>query len=208
MTDLGQLRTEVEAAYRRLDLPSWPDPHPDRSPRDEEYSRVTHPGRYGIVHARARVWADRLSELPGVRVEPQAPSPPDGDGLVGRFDRGVRVTSPRPGTLPLLLLERDVPVDGAGASLAVLYVSDSGSEDLLRAIDDAIGRVVGGPFVALQGNGWHARWSPDRGGSGGTPWAPDHAWLMELCRRLAAGEDVRVPEETEAFVGRSWLDGP
>ena len=188
---------------------------------------MTDPRRYGIVHARARVWADRLGEMPGVRVEPLTPSRLDWLGHLGRFDRGVRVSSPRPGTLPLLLLERDAPVDGADASLAVLYVSvvrpevvveiqpdcgcdacDSGSEDLLRAVDDAVARVVGGPFVVLRGDGWQARWSPDSGSSGGTPGAPNHAWLMELCRRLAAGGDVRLPETTEAFVGRSWFDGP
>ena len=131
---------------------------------------MTDPGRYGIVHARARVWADRLGEVPGVRVEPLAPAPLDEDGLLGRFDRGVRVTSARPGTLPLLLLERDAPVPGTDGLLAVLHVSvvrpevavamlpdcgcdacDTGSEDLLGAVDDAVGWVVGGPVVALRG---------------------------------------------------------
>jgi len=186
---------------------------------------VTDPGRYGIVHARARVWADRLGEMPGVRVEPLAPAPLDEDGHLGRFDRGVRVTSARPGTLPLLLLERDAPLHGADGALAVLHLSvvrpevavamlpecgcdacDTGSEELLGAVDDAVGWVVGGPLVALRGRGWHAQWHPGGGSSGrDAPWLPDHARLMELCRRLAAGEDVRLPGTTEAFVGRSWF---
>jgi len=124
-----------------------------------------------------------------------------------------------------VLLERDVPLPGLEASLAVLHISvvqpeialemlpdcgcdacDMGSDDLLRAIDEAIGHVVGGPFVALLGKGWHAHWHPDGGASGGTTRGPDHGQLMELCRRLAGGKDVRLPKGAEAFVGRSWLD--
>lgn len=226
MAGLDELRAQVVANYEGLDLPSWPDPHPGRaSPREEEYSRVTDPGRYRIVPARARVWAERLDDVPGVEVEALAPAPLDDEGQLGRFDRGVRVSSSRPGTLPLLLLERDVQRPGAEASLTVLHVSvvrpqvtvamqpdcgcdacDTGADDLLDAIDQAIGNVIGGPFVALRGKGWHAQWHPDGGSSGGRPRGPDHAQMMLRCRRLAAGEDVRLPRGTEAFVGRSWFD--
>jgi hypothetical protein len=223
---LGELQAQVAVSYDRLGMPSWPNPHPGMtSPREEEYSRVTEPERYGIVHARARVWAHGLADVPGVEVETLAPAPLDDEGRLGRFDRGVRLTSPRPGTLPLLLLERDVRLPALEASLAVLRVSvvqpevalamlpdcgcdacDWGSDDLLRAIDQAIGNVIGGPFVALRGKGWHAQWHPDGGSSGGTGRGPDHTQVMELCRRLAGGEDVRLPDGTEAFVGRLWLN--
>lgn len=226
---LGELQAQVMVSYDRLGTPSWPNPHPGMAaPRDEEYSRVTDPGRYRIVHARARIWADRLGDVPGVEVEALAPAPLDDEGHLGkfdRFDRGVRVTPPRPGTLPLLLLEQDAPLPDLEASLAVLHISivrpeiaigklpdcgcdacDLGSADLLYAVDQAIGNVVGGPFVVLQGNGWHAQWCPDGGSSGGTPGGPDHAHVMELCRRLAGGQDVRLPRGTEAFVGRPWFN--
>ncbi|MGS2618059.1 DUF6226 family protein [Micromonospora sp. LZ34] len=226
MVRLGELQAQVAVSYDRLGMPSWPNPHPGgASPREEEYSRVTEPERYGIVHARARVWADRLGDVPAVEVETLAPAPLDDEGHLGCFDRGVRLTSPRPGTLPLLLLERDVRLPGLEASQAVLHISvvrpeialamlpdcgcdacDWGSDDLLRAIDQTIGNVVGGPFVALRGKGWHARWHPDGGSSGGLGRGPDHAQLMELCRRLAGGEDIRLPNGAEAFVGRTWLD--
>jgi hypothetical protein len=226
MVRLGELQEQVAVSYDRLGMPSWPNPHPGMaSPREEEYSRVTEPERYGIVHARARVWADRLGDVPGVEAETLAPAPLDDEGHLGRFDRGVRLTSPRPGTLPLLLLERDVRWSGLEASLAVLHISvvqpevalamlpdcgcdacDLGSDDLLHAIDQTIGAVVGGPFVALRGKGWHALWHPDGGSSGGTGRGPDHAQVMELCRRLAGGEDVRLPNGVEAFVGRPWLN--
>jgi hypothetical protein len=223
---LGELQAQVVVSYDLLGLPSWPNPRPAMaSPREEEYSRVTDPGRYGIVHARARVWVDRLGALPGIQVETLAPAALDEDGRLGRFDRGVRVTSSRPGTLPLLLLERDVRAPELEAPLAVLHISvvrpevalamhpdcacdacDQGSDDLLDAIDQAIGNVIGGPFVALRGKGWHAQWHPAGGSSGGTPRGPNHIRMMELCRRLADGEEVRLPSGTEAIVGRPWFD--
>jgi len=214
------VRTRVAASYGRLGMPSWPDPHPwAGSPLDEEYSRVTAPERYAIVHARARAWTDALGELPGVEVETLLPGSFD-DGTE-RFDRGVRITSSRTGTLPLLLLERDTPL----AVLTVAVVEprvavgsqpgcgcdacDSGSADLLDAIDEQIGAVVAGPYVVLRRPGWHADWHPEGGSSGGnsdgTSPLPDHTEVMRWCQRLAAGEDVRLPSGTEAFVGHSWL---
>jgi hypothetical protein len=83
---------------------------------------------------------------------------------------------------------------------------DQGSANLLHAIDRAIGIVVGGPSVALRGEGWDAQWHPDGGSSGGMGAGPDHGRLMESCRRLVDGEDVRLPDDAEAFVGRPWLD--
>jgi hypothetical protein len=88
---------------------------------------------------------------------------------------------------------------------------DSGSADLLDAIDETIGYLVGGPFVMLRGPGWYVRWHPEGRSSGstslgGTGPVPDHGPLIELCRRLARGEDVRLPDRTDAFVGRPWLD--
>lgn len=223
---LGELRAQVAASYDRLGMPSWPNPHPGMaSPLEDEYSRVTEPERYRIVHARARVWAETLGDVLRVAVQPLAPAPLDDEGHLGPFDRGVRLTSPRPGTLPLLLLERDGRWRGVEASVAVLHISvvrpevavemvpdcgcdacDLGSDDLLHVIDETIGHVVGGPFVALRGKGWHARWHPDGGASGGTGRGPGHVRMMELCRRLASGKDVRLPKDVEAFVGRSWLD--
>ena len=222
---LGELQAEVASRYRSLGLPAWPDPHPGmESPRDEEYSRVTDPERYRIVHARARVWTDTLRDVPGVEVGTVAPSALGSEGRLGRFDRGVRLSSTRPGTLPLVLLEQDAPLQGREGSLAVLHISvaqpvialamlpdcgcdacDSGSDDLLRAIDKTVGHVLGGPFVVMRGERWHAHWHPDGGSSSGTGRGPDHAKLMTLCRRLADGEEVRLPRGADAFVGRPWL---
>lgn len=212
MVRLGELQAQVAVSYDRLGMPSWPNPHPGMvCPREEEYSRITEPERYGIVHARARVWANRLGDIPGVEVETLAPAPLDDEGHLGLFDRSVRLTSPRAGTLPLLLLERDVRLPGLEASLAVLHISvvqpevalemlpdcgcdacDWGSADLLRAIDQTIGTVVGGPFVALRGKGWRAQWHPDGGSSGGTGRGPDHAQMMEPYVELSLGRQQWV----------------
>lgn len=196
------------------------------SPREEEYSRVTDPERYRVVQARGQVWTAVLRELPGVGVGPVAPGALDRGDSPRRFDRGVRLASDRQGTLPLLLLEQDVPLSAREGSLPRLHVSvgeaeavvqalpycgcdacDSGSDDLLEALDETVGRLVGGPFVQLRGEGWQASWYPDGGSSGGSGPACglDHDELMALCGRLADGEEVRLPERTDVLVGRSWL---
>jgi hypothetical protein len=58
------------------------------------------------------MWAQALVEAPGIDVATLAPVALDSDGRLGRFDRGVRLTSARGGTLPLLLLQRDAPLTG------------------------------------------------------------------------------------------------
>lgn len=226
MAGLDELQAQVSARYARLGMPSWDDPHSDMDlPLDEEYSRVTEPERYGIVHARARVWIDVLGEMAGAETERLTPVPRAEGGHSSWFDRGVRVTSPRSGTLPLLLLERDVWLPESDGFLAGLDISvvrpnyvlemlpscgcdacDPGSEYLLQETDEAIGAVVDGPFVMLRGKGWHTQWSPDDARSSGIREAGGHFRMIQLCRRLADGEDVRLPHGTEAFVGHSWLE--
>lgn len=226
MVQIGRLRAEVEVAYDRLGLPSWPDPHPGgTSPANEEYSRVTAPQRYRIVQARAAAWVEHVSALPGIEVEPVEPAALDQVGQRGRVTRAVRLSSTCPGTLPLLLVTTEVPLEREAGTLTVLHLCaaprsvvlgmlpdcgcdacDSGSQDLLGAVDDIISDFVSGPTVLLRGSGWYADWRPGGGASGGDGNGPDHRQMMELCRRLSAGEDAPLPEGTEAFVGRRWLD--
>ncbi len=54
----------VDVAFRAAGraLRSWPDPHADRSPDDEEYSRLTDPQRWRILGARAEAWMVALAE--------------------------------------------------------------------------------------------------------------------------------------------------
>lgn len=227
MLTIDGLQAEVDTRFDRLGLPSWPDPHPDRRPTDDEYSRLTNPGRHVVVHERARVWAQVLGELLGARVDRLPPEPlRQVDGDLHGFDRGLRVTSPRPGTLPLLLLERDMRDGPDDEPLPVLVVAvvrpdvllarwpdcgcdacDCGSADLLGAVDQSVREIVGGPCAVLRGRGWGARWVPDGGSAYSQgPHRYDYDGLMGVCRRLAAGEDVVVPDGATAFVGRSWLE--
>jgi hypothetical protein len=218
---VNELQARVVSRFEQFGLPSWPDPHPGMvSPREEEYSRVTDPERYRVVHARAGVWAGVLEDELGVRSESLTPAAAAERSET--FDRGIRLVPRRAGTLPLLLLERDVPTQTGDATLAVLHIGvvrpdlvvemqpdcgcdacDSGSSDLLEAIDATIRHVVGGPFVVLRGNNWNAQWHPDGGSASGR--GPEFRQLMDLCRRLAEGETVRLPRDAEALVGRSWL---
>ena len=82
---------------------------------------------------------------------------------------------------------------------------DSLSDDLLEAVDNELITLIGGPFVALRGRGWHSFWHPPYGGG----WSGDEGLVgydeaMALGRRLATGEDVPLPPGTEAFTGRPW----
>lgn len=230
MTGIEELQAAVEERYAALGMPAWPSPRPDdREPTEAEYSRVTDPGRYRIVHARARAWAGVLQEHLGAGAVPL-------DGVGSRaarpdlppvVTRAVRLAAARPGTLPLVLVESDLPQDGEPDPLAVLVVAvadpsvevttvpdcgcdacDSGSGDLLEAVDDAVRQVVGGPFVALRGEKWHAEWHPEGQTSGWEPGAAvtDHELVQEWCRRLAAGEEVALPPGTTTYVGGSWLE--
>ena len=225
MTTVSELQERVASSYERLDLPTWPDPHPGMtSPRDEEYSRLTDPGRYRIVHARARTWATVLEDALGVRSEVLEPALAAAAGT-RPFDRGVRLVPRHTAALPLLLLERNVPTQAGEGTIAVLNIAvarpdvvvetqpgcgcdacDSGSSDLLEAVDAAIRHVVGGPFVVLRGKKWHAEWHPEGGASAGSNgrW-PGFRVLMDLCRRLAEGETVPLPKDTEALIGRTWI---
>ncbi len=98
---VSELQASVASSYERLGLPSWPNPHPRMvSPREEEYSRVTDPERYRIVHARAGVWTAVLKEALGVRSETLAPGSVAAPGGPEAFDRGVRLIPASPGRCP------------------------------------------------------------------------------------------------------------
>lgn len=225
MISVSDLQARVASAFDGLALPSWPDPHPDMaSPPEEEYSRVTDPGRYRIVHARVRAWAEVLTDAVGADVEHLEALRAADDDRGPAFDRGVRLVPARPGALPLVLLERDVATQAGEDPLAVVEIGvarpdvvvevlptcgcdacDSGSADLLDTIDAAIGAIVGGPYVVLRGTTWRAQWHPGGGQLSAEGQGPDFEELMDLCRRLAEDPGAPLPGGTEAFVGRSWL---
>lgn len=232
MTRAEDLQAQVDGRWAELDQPAWPPARGFRdSPADEEYSRVSDPARYRIVHERARVWAEVLGELPGVSLEPLGPGlipVAGGDAPLApfRYDRGTRLVCDRPRTLPLLFLERSGGWPGE-AQLAVLHIAvvepgvtlsshpgcccdacDDGSEAVLGSIDSAVLAVVGGPFALIRAPRWEARWHLDGSSSGGDGAGPDHEEVTALCRRLAMGEDPTLPRGARAYAGGSWRGPP
>ena len=144
-------------------LAPWPDPHPDRSVLDEEYSRVTNPARYRLVGARADAWIVALvnaalaASLDGASVRWEAPPGPI-------VSRSVRLEPRASGALPLVIARSRLgDVDDAGVTLGVGEPSvcvdwfpecgcdacDSGSQDELDLLDQRILGVVTGEFRRL-----------------------------------------------------------
>lgn len=161
--------------------PGWPNPHAGRDVAEEEYSRVTDPGKYLVLHARVEAWVRALARLDMATTVDIPPSPwqdavrgPDG------WRRVRQVTPARPGALGLLVAE--TLVDGApfgidlglgSAAHAPVHLDsvpscgcdacDSGSDDLLETLDGwflsvARGGVVharsGASRVSRTADGW------------------------------------------------------
>jgi hypothetical protein len=129
MTRMQRLQAEVDRRWTGLEMPSWPDPHTGgRDSFDEEYSRVSHPARYRIVHARARLRAQVLAEH-GARTVELTPRPvpawPDTDPAP--VDRLLRVDPPSgaAGALPLYLCE----TDGSEAETGAVVGNQVGHDD-------------------------------------------------------------------------------
>jgi hypothetical protein len=140
----------------------WPDPHPGRAPRDDEYSRVTDPAKWRIVGARVEAWLEVLVASDVVHVER--------DVTVrwveprGRVTRVDRVVLRAPGAMPLVVARTaidDVPdagvLFGVGDPTVVIDLRpdcgcdacDSGSQGELDEVDRVIGGVVAGTFRRL-----------------------------------------------------------
>jgi hypothetical protein len=141
----------------------WPDPHPDRSPLDEEYSRLLDPAKWRIIGARAEAWLVALVSTAlavvqrdaavGWRVEP---------GMdISRTDR----VAPRAdGALPLIAARSRLgDVDDAGVTLGAgdpatcvawfpqcgCDACDNGSQYELDDLDRHILSIVTGTFRRL-----------------------------------------------------------
>jgi hypothetical protein len=155
----------VERAFARTaaDLAPWPDPHPDRNPADDEYSRVTDAGRYRIIGARADAWADALvglglASIGGTTVEWIRPPRTDLSRtvtIVPNVESALRVVIDR---------HRLADVADAGLTLGAGWPADviawfphcgcdacdSGSQDELDALDQHLLAIVTGTFRRLR----------------------------------------------------------
>ncbi|WP_353940868.1 DUF6226 family protein [Streptomyces sp. HUAS MG91] len=165
--DQQELRAAVDEAFADTgaDTPAWADPHPDREPLDEEYSRCLDPGKYRILAARADAWTRVLCGLGLAAAEPVG----DPAGLWRRtpdlpLSEPVLLRPARADAVPLVFgfgaiddVPRTVLVVGAGEPAVPVErlpdcgcdACDDGSAGLLERLDDAVVAVVTGALVHI-----------------------------------------------------------
>lgn len=164
---------------------AWPDPHPDRQVGDDEYSRVSDPGKYRIVAVRTTAWITALTRsglattahVADTRASWRTPPSSLADSAVGTWLRPRAADA-----VPLLLClntggstKHDYLLVGAGAPAVEVDLvpdcgcdaCDSGSDGLLEAIDRSVLQVVTGQLTHITlphgtlcgfGDGWSAAW--------------------------------------------------
>jgi hypothetical protein len=210
---LDDLITEVDAAFvvTGAATPGWPDPHPDRAPLDEEYSRCLDPGKYRIVAARLAAWRQVLVERDLVRFSEEPAS---------EWINDLRSAEHRPtelhfvplhtGGLTLVAATTLVAEEPFGIDLAISSAQgtvrlaslpdcgcdacDSGSADLLTFLDDWVSQVaMGGVLHARSGTSDITRCP---GGWMATGPRPDPRWIDER---------TPAPRKVQRWTGRSWL---
>jgi hypothetical protein len=189
-------------------FPGWPDPHAGGSPADDEYSRVSEPGRYLILGARVEAWLEALTGFGLADVERgaepvwvQAPG-----SVISRVDRVVpRAT----GALPLVVARSGLgDVDDAGVTLGVgdpavcvTYVPDcgcdacdAGSDWELERLDENLLAVVSGTYRQL------------RRGDSLIEVLNENGWSAQGLRRRDRVEAVLAdPRGWDELSGSSWL---
>ena len=167
MVTVPALRYAVEDAFAETGrgLEPWPDPHPDREPLEEEYSRSLDPGKWRIVAARADAWcaaAERL-ELAGWERDVEASW---ADRALGqhRHLRVDRLAPYRPGAVQAVLAYagdegmRTMLTLGLGDPAVVVALvpvcgcdaCDSGSQDALDELDEHLLAIVDGSIRHLR----------------------------------------------------------
>lgn len=207
------LLAEVDEAFElaSADTPGWPDPHPDRNPADDEYSRCLNPGKYRILDARVEAWAQVLAR--GLATIEEIPAGPWVGAPRGPDDhhRGRRVVPASPGGLTLILASTVVGGEPFGIDIGVTQLGlptafvdtvpdcgcdacDSGSADLLATLDGWVLTVARGGVVHARSerarvtqtvDGWQGSGEDDR----------MFAWL----------DAPFVPDEVVRWVGTPWL---
>jgi hypothetical protein len=150
-------------AWTARGLRPWPDPHPDRSPLDEEYSRLLDPAKWRIIGARADAWLAAVVEAGLAAVQHDAAADwvaPPGPAIT----RADRVTPRVAGALPVVIARSRIDgVDDAGVVLGVgdpavcvawfpecgCDACDSGSQNELDHFDEHLRGIVRGRFRRL-----------------------------------------------------------
>ncbi len=187
MHSVVELVASVDAAFVETGrgLTGWEDPHPDRRPLDEEYSRVTNPQKYRILRARAEAWLKALATAGLAEVEQDIDVDWEERPRVDVVS--VRRALPRAfGAIPIVFAwtrfdEAFGVVIGVGDPTVVIEVipdcgcdaCDSGSQDVLDLLDEYVLGVVTGEYRRLRrGNREITVYSQDHQGSSGfrSPW--------------------------------------
>jgi hypothetical protein len=207
----AELRGAVDAAFviTGRGFRSWPDPHPDRAPLEEEYSRLLDPGKWRIVGARADAWLHALVETGLAIVERNAmvswrhkPRP-----IISRADLVVPVAS---GALPLTVARSRLgDVDDAGVTLGLgdpavcmdwfpecgCDACDSGSQNDLDYFDEHMVVIVSGAFRRMSdGNRTITVF-------GGREWQASGSFRRGEVEAIIANP----PRGWDELVGASWL---
>ncbi|HEX4902659.1 MAG TPA: DUF6226 family protein [Acidimicrobiales bacterium] len=208
---MTELERAVDAAFVRTGrgLSHWPDPHPDRAPLDEEYSRSLDPLKWRIVPAWAEAWCDAAVEL-GIATLERACVPRWAVDDGARYRRVDRLIPNAVGALPMTLAyagsdgERPTGVTIALGHPAVVFGSspacgcdacDAGSQNELDHLDAQVRDVVSGQVrhlsaadrtIVASSTGWSAT------GSFG---------------RSEVDEVLADPKGWVEVSGASWLDG-
>lgn len=209
MVTESELLAAVDEAFRVTGrgLERWPDPHPDRPPLDEEYSRVTNAAKWRIVGARADAWLDALSDA-GLAVVERDVDVRWGAAPGSIISRSDRIVPYAAGALPLVVARSRIDdADDAGVTLGVgdpavcvagvpacgCDACDGGAQPEIDELDRVVLPVVLGTFrrlargnqvITVSGHGW---WSASN--------VPG--------RRVAA--ILARPRGWDELTGASWL---
>jgi Family of unknown function (DUF6226) len=191
-------------------LSPWPDPHPNlRSPREDEYSRVTDAAKWRIVGARADAWLTVLEQAHLARVERDASvrwttTPPT---QITRADRAV---PSRPGAISLVVARSRIDdVDDAVVTFGVddpavcvgwlpqcaCDACDPGSQNVLEELDRMVLGVVSGTFRHLvRGDSQILKFETE-------------GWSGSNVRRHDVAAVLADPKGWRETSGPSWLSG-
>lgn len=196
----------VERAFVRTaaGLTPWSDPHPDRQPSDDEYSRVTDAARYGIIGARADAWAEALIELGlgSLRGTVEWVRPPRTE-----VSRAVTIVPSVESALPVVIARSRLDdADDAGVTLGAGWPADviawlphcgcdacdSGSQNELDLVDEYLRAIVTGSFRRL------------RQGDREIVFVGD-SWSASNVDRRRADRVLADPTGWDELSGTSWL---
>lgn len=221
MVSTDELLAAVDAAFVDTGgaLAPWPDPHPAGvSPAEAEYERLTDPGKWRIVGARADAWAQTLVAVGVATVEPDVAVP---WREAPRTDvSGTVVVRPvAAGALPLVVVRNRMGgVDGAGVLLGVgepavelallpdcgCDACDGGSQGVLDELDRHVLGVVTGVFRRLSVPGRQIT-VIEPGSSSASSWMLPGSWGARGFRRGEVDAVLADPTGWDELTGASWF---